>query len=274
MNKRDIVKECPENIYKVRKNTAYGTLSHQTYHSTTTGLDRGVNILLPPGYDSSVKYPVLYLLHGIFGDEYTMCGDQGNALLEIAANLACDGEAEDMVIVLPNMYASSDPNQKPGFNKKDIEPYDDFINDLVNDLIPFVERSYSVLTDRKSRALAGFSMGGRETLFIGFNRPDLFAYVGAIAPAPGLVPAKDWAMIHEGQMEESAMTFAAGENEPDVLMICCGTQDKTVGNFPKSYHEILEKNGVDHIWYEVPGADHDSNAIKSGLYNFMRNIFG
>lgn len=79
-----------------------------------------------------------------------------------------------------------------------IAPYDNFINDLANDLMPFIEENYSVLTGRENQAIAGFSMGGREALYIGFTRPDLFGYVLAIAPAPGLTPGTDWAMTHPG----------------------------------------------------------------------------
>lgn len=268
-----ILDDCPIDVYEVRENMKYGIIEHQTYRSRTTGLERGVSVLLPGEYDGTVKYPVMYLLHGIFGDEYSLSGDSNNRLLEILGNLAVTGQAREMIVVLPNMYATSDPEQKPAFNNESVAPYDNFINDLVNDLIPYIERHYSVLTGRENRAIAGFSMGGRETLFIGLSRPDLFAYVGAIAPAPGLTPGKDWAMTHPGQLREEQLTFAGKGYEPDVLMICCGSRDGTVGSFPESYHRIFEKNGVSHIWYEVPGADHDAQAIRSGLYNFARLIF-
>lgn len=273
MNGIEIMADCPVEYSVARSDVTYGIVIHETYHSQTTGLDRGVNILLPGDYNKSIKYPVLYLLHGIFGDEYSLSGDSNICLMEIMANLAADGLAKEMIIVLPNMYASSDPDQEPAFNNESVAPYDNFINDLVNDLIPYIEANYPVLTDRENRAIAGFSMGGRETLFIGLSRPDLFAYVGAIAPAPGLVPGKDWAMTHPGQLKEDELTFAGKDFEPTVLMVCCGTQDGTVGKFPESYHNIFERNEVPHIWYEVPGADHDSQAIKSGLYNFARAIF-
>ena len=273
MNGIEVMKDCPAKIHESRDNTVYGTVTHRTYHSETTGLDRGVNILLPADYDETKEYPVLYLLHGIFGDEYSLSNDPGIRLAEIMGNLAADGLAKEMIVVLPNMYASSDPDQKPAFSSEGVAPYNNFINDLVNDLIPYIEANYSVLPSRENRAIAGFSMGGRETLFIGLSRPDLFAYVGAIAPAPGLTPGKDWAMTHPGQLKEEELTFAGKDYEPDVLMICCGTKDGTVGKFPESYHNIFLKNEVAHVWYEVPGADHDAQAISCGLYNFARAIF-
>ena len=82
-------------------------------------------------------------------------------------------------------------------------------------------------------------MGGRETIFITLQRPELFGYVCAISAAPGIVPAQDSFMKHDGQMSEAEMKFAEGATEPNVFIICCGTRDSVVGTFPKQYHEIL-----------------------------------
>ena len=260
---------CPDEVTLRKADRTYGTVEHVTYHSETTGLDRGANILLPPGYSKDKKYPVLYFLHGIFGDEYCLINDGNNKIPEIIGNLSAEGKTRDMIVVFPNMYATSDPNQKPAFDAAAVAPYDNFINDLVNDLIPYIESNYSVSTEKEDRAIIGFSMGGRESLFIGVNRPDLFSCIGAISPAPGLTPAKDWAMTHPGQMQESELKITDTANLPKLLMVCCGTNDSVVGRFPLSYHEIMEKNEVVHLWYEVPGADHNDQAIRSGLYNFI-----
>lgn len=261
--------DCPKAVCERTADRQYGTVEHITYHSQTTGLDRGANVLLPPGYSTDKKYPVLYFLHGIFGDENSMTGDGNNKIPEILGNLAAEGKARDMIVVFPNMYATSDPDQKPGFDSKAIAPYDNFINDLVDDLIPYIESNYAASSAKEDRAIIGFSMGGRESLFIGVTRPDLFSSIGAISPAPGLTPAKDWAMEHPGQIEESELKITDEANLPKLLMVCCGTNDGVVGRFPASYHEIMERNEVEHLWYEVPGADHNDQAIRSGLYNFV-----
>lgn len=264
---------CPDEAYAYNPDVIYSTVIHETYHSNTTGLDRGYNILLPVDYSKDNKYPVVYFQHGIFGDENTIPKDPNNKIREIYANLQFEGKIPEMILVFPNMYASSDPNQKPAFNQESCLPYDNFINELVNDLIPHIESKYSVYTDRNHRAILGFSMGGRETLFVGLSRPDLFAYVGAIAPAPGLVPAKDWAMTHPGQFaSEDDLGFLLPDFETFV-MVCCGDSDKTVGKFPLSYHNIMTKNEIKHDWFEVPVADHDSKAIRTGYYNFLQRIF-
>ena len=261
--------DCPVQVSGSVAGREYGSVEHITYHSETTGLERGANVLLPAGYDPEKQYGVLYFLHGIFGDEYSLTGDSNNAIPEILGNLAAEGRTKETIVVFPDMYATSDPDQQPAFTDEAVAPYDNFINDLTADLIPYIEGNYSVLSDRENRGILGFSMGGRESLYIGISRPDLFGYIGAISPAPGLTPAKDWAMTHPGQLEEEELRFADGEKLPELLMVCCGTADGVVGQFPAGYHRILEKNGVEHLWYEIPGADHNSQAIRSGLYNFM-----
>ena len=261
---------CPTGVSLQREDVAYPVKETFTYASTTCGCTRAANILLPAGYSTEKEYPVLYFLHGIFGDENSMLGDPNNKIPEILGNLTAEGLLPDVVAVFPNMYASSNPALKPGFAQESILPYDNFVNDLAADLIPYVEAHYSVKKDREHRGLVGFSMGGRETLFIGTTRSDLFIACCAIAPAPGVTPGKDWAMEHPGQMkEEELVVRQAAEYPLKFLMVCCGTKDSVVGRFPASYHEIMTRNGVEHLWYEVPEADHDSNAIRSGFYNFL-----
>lgn len=264
---------CPTTVSMKKPDVDYGEVIHFTYYSNTTSCERKANILLPKDYDSSKKYSVLYFLHGIFGDENSMIKDGNNKLDIILGNLKKDGLCGDVIVVFPDMYATGDPNLKPGFNEEQVAPYDNFINDLSDDLIPYIENNYSVYTDREHRGLIGFSMGGRETLFIGLMRSDLFDAMGAIAPAPGVVPAKDWAMEHKGQLSVDELKFADGNPLPKLFMICCGTKDSVVGKFPVEYHDILVQNEVEHLWYEVPEADHDSNAIRSGFYNFLIRWF-
>lgn len=261
---------CPSTYSLKRPDVQYGTVEHFTYYSTTTECERPANILLPADYDPSKKYPVLYFLHGIFGDENSMLGDSNSKIKEITANLKEDGVIGDVIIVFPHMYATGNKDLAPGFSAEQTAPYDNFINDLTNDLIPYVEEHYGAMSDRENRAIIGFSMGGRETLYIGTVRSDLFTHICAISPAPGVTPAKDWAMEHPGQMKEEEFVVRQEEEYPlELLMICCGTKDSVVGQFPASYDAILTNNGVKHLWYEIPDADHDSNAIKSGFFNFL-----
>ena len=210
---------CPVTIEATRSYVEYGEFTHGTYYSETCGLERGYSILLPADYNSDKQYPVLYLLHGIFGDEYSFSQDGNNKIKEIVGNMAADGYIEETIIVCPNMYASSDPDQKPAFDTESCLPYDNFINDLVNDLMPHIESEYSVLTGRENTYLAGFSMGGRETIYITLQRPELFGYVCAISAAPGIVPTTDKFMTHEGMIEESQMKFADDATVPEAFII-------------------------------------------------------
>lgn len=264
--------KCPASVTTTRKDVKYGAFTHGTYYSETCGMDRGYCILLPADYSTEKKYPVLYLLHGIFGNEYSFSQDASNKIKEIVGNMAADGYIEETIIVCPDMYAKTDPAQKPGFDGESCLPYDNFINDLVNDLMPYIEKEYSVLTGRENTYLAGFSMGGRETLFITLQKPELFGYVCAISAAPGIVATTDKFMTHPGMLEESEVKFAEDAVTPEVFILCCGSRDSVVGQYPKSYHEMLEANGSEHIWYEIPGTDHDNDAIKSGLFNLFKQI--
>ena len=210
----EIEERCPSKYSSARLDVKYGEYSHGTYYSETCGMTRGYSVLLPADYSTEKKYPVLYLLHGIFGDEYSFSNDPGNSIREIAGNMAADGLVEETVIVCPNMYAASDPAQKPAFDAESCIPYDNFINDLINDLMPHIESEYSVLSGRENTYLAGFSMGGRETIYITLQRPELFGYVCAISPAPGIVPTTDKFMTHPGQMTESDSSSAAEQKIP------------------------------------------------------------
>lgn len=268
----EIVEKCPMKVYNKREGVAYGSFIHDTYYSTTCEMERGVSILLPADYAEDKQYPVLYLMHGIFGNEYSFSGDAGNKIAEIITNMAADGLIEDTILVCPNIYATKDTNLQPGFSTEQVEPYDHFADDLAKDLMPFMESHYRIKTGRENTYLAGFSMGGRQTLYTSLKYPELFGYVCAISPCPGLVPGVDGYMEHVGTLAEEEVKYPEGAVVPEVLIICCGTKDSVVGQFPASYHALYEKNGIDHIWYEIQGADHDNNAIRSGVYNLLRQI--
>lgn len=257
-------------LYK-KADMEYGEIITTKYYSTTCGREKNVIIALPESYTEEKEYPVMYVLHGVGGSEKDMIGNGSSGARVIAANLAADGEAKEMILVFPNMFSSATRANFSGIDTENMAAYDNFVNDLVNDLMPYMEENYSVATGRENTAVVGFSMGGRESLCIGFSRPDLFGYVGAIAPAPGLTPGKDMFLDHVGTFAEEDLVFE-GES-PEILMICSGDKDSVVGQFPKSYHTILNTNGVNHIWYEIPGSNHGDPAISSGLYNFCKMIF-
>lgn len=151
------------------QNVPHGKISYRYYNSATVGTTRTLVIYTPPGFDvnGKTKYPVLYLIHGGSDTEETWT-KVGRANL-IADNLIAQGKAKPMIIVMP--YANVAPFGRDGFTK-----------DVINDIIPFVEANYPVLTDSKNRAVAGFSVGGGQTLNIGLKNTDKFAYVCSYAP--------------------------------------------------------------------------------------------
>lgn len=151
------------------QNVPHGKISYRTYQSTTLGRPRNVLIYTPPGFNPTgkTKYPVLYLIHGGSDTEETWT-KVGRANL-IADNLIAQGKAKPMLIVMP--YGNVRPSPMPDFTK-----------DMVNDIVPFVEANYPVLKESKNRAVAGFSVGGGQTLNIGLTNPDKFAYVCSYAP--------------------------------------------------------------------------------------------
>ena len=179
---------------------------------------------------------------------------------EIICNAWADGAAEDMIVVVPFVFTSATMNDAtdfadPGSN----EGYDNFVDDIVDSLMPWVEQNFSVATGRENTAVTGFSMGGRESLQIGMKYGDKFGYVGAICPAPGANGAWKW---------------NKEEDTPSLVMITGGTQDDVVGlNTPEGYHNNFNRNSVPHLWHIVQNGHHGDDSIHSHIYAFVRMVF-
>ena len=270
MDKLQVVNTCPYYYRRKKEGVEYPTAQKITYYSKVTETNRKMNIILPVCYSKTKKYPVLYYLHGLMHDEDAMLEDEST--FAIPTNLIKEGKAKEMIMVLPDVYAPA-PGAKvdPGYNAKYYLGYDNFLNELVEVIMPYMEVNYPILRGRENTGICGFSMGARCSLYIGYMRSDLFGYIGSFAPAPGITPGEDsFSGYHKGLITEDQ--FRA-EVQPIVSLIDCGTNDTVVGQFPKSYHEILTKNNQKHIWFEVPGADHDWDAISAGLYNFLLLAF-
>ena len=151
------------------------------YDSKTVGNKRKMLVYTPPGYSAAKKYPVLFLLHGSGGDETGW--RRFTAPDVIFENLLADGKWVPMVVVFPNGRAQ--PNDRAeGDLFKAAPDFENFEGDLFNDVIPFIESHYSVMSDREHRALAGLSMGGGQSLNFGLSHLDTFAWIGAFSPAP------------------------------------------------------------------------------------------
>ena len=167
-----------------------------------------------------------------------------------------------MIVVFPNIYASDTQEKCDGLNEKNNKAYDNFINLLTKEIMPYMEQNYSIKTGRDNTAITGFSMGGRESLYIGFSRPDLFGYVGAMCPAPGLTTD----LLSDAQLK-------FGDIEPYMLFVSAGSNDTLIWSTPAGYHDAMTKNGTVHIWHYVDGGDHGGKTIRPHIYNFVRAVF-
>ena len=253
----------------------YGEIKTITYFSTTTENDRRATIILPPNFDESKKYPVLYLLHGIGGNEREWLGGNPN---EVINNLVTEGKTKEMLVVIPNIRARhKDAGETEGFSPARFREFDNFLNDMRDDLMPYIEKNYPVLSGRDNRAVAGLSMGGRSALHVGINFIDLFAYIGAFTPAPGVLPGPRG----EGLFTKETLTLPreySGNKENrrntinTLIMITKGSTDGVVGNNPTDYSNALKENEIEHI-YTITEGGHDFNVWKVDLYNFAKRIF-
>lgn len=172
---------APAGYDQERQGIEKGKVELFEYQSESVGTTRKANVYLPPKYDPKKKYSVLYLLHGIGGDEWEWVNDGGvpNIIMD---NLYAEGKVEPMIVVMPNGRAQKDDSRNGGMGS--FMAFGAFDKDLIGSLIPAIEKKYSVYTDKKHRAIAGLSMGGGQSLNFGLGNMDVFAYVGGFSSAP------------------------------------------------------------------------------------------
>lgn len=259
----------PAEITEKREGVTYPGFKKYFYYSAAAERDTPVNVLLPADYTEDKKYPVLYILHGYYDNEDWMARDIVG-ISTMLTNLCADGEVREMIVVLPYIYCNKDMPRCTGMNLQNSLNYDNFINDLTGSLMPFIEEKFSVARGRENTAVTGFSMGGRESLFIGFKHPEKFGYIGAVCPAPGLVPVEN-SPDHPGQMEEADLKFDG--IAPYVLLLSSSDNDGVVTGFPNSYRGIMDSNGTEYLSHKMSSTGHDHTSVIPHLYNFFRIIF-
>ena len=260
---QELITELPPEGYdKDREGVTYPEFQKLVYYSQTAERKTKVNVLLPAGYDESRKYPVLYILHGFYDTEDWMARKKV-ALSRILTNLQLDGKAKEMIVVLPYIFCSKELAYTTGMDYENCLAYDNFINDLETDLMPFIKEKFSVAEGRETTAVTGFSMGGRESLFIGCSHPEQFGYIGAVCPAPGLAP---------GMLKPEELSFAE-DVKPYVLLISSSKADGTVGSNPDTYRKYFKKNGEPFLTHVMEKTGHDHTSVKPHLYNFMQLLF-
>jgi enterochelin esterase-like enzyme len=287
-----------------REGVPAGRVERVEFDSKVTGGKRPASVYLPPGYSADNEYPVLYLLHGIGGNETHWPGP--GAAGTILDNLIADGKAVPMIVVMPNGRASNEPSTLfaggrgpgagpgapgpggagaganggappggagagapraggppggPGGAAMAVEftAYAAFERELIGDLIPFIEARYSVKADRMSRALAGLSMGGGQSLNFGLNNVDTFAWVGGFSSAPNTKPPAE------------LVSDPAKARQLKLLWVSCGNEDGLF-NISAGVHEHLAAQNVPHKWYIDAGA-HTFPVWKNDLYHFSSLLF-
>jgi enterochelin esterase-like enzyme len=248
----------PEGFDKPREGIAHGKLERVDYDSKSLGAKRWMQVYTPPGYSKEKKYPVLYLLHGIGGNEREEWA-RGGVPHVILDNLIADKKAVPMIIVMPNGRAQ--PDDRPGTNFMATAPaFGKFDQDLLGSLIPFIESKYSVKADREDRALAGLSMGGGQSLNFGLANLNTFAWIGGFSSAPNTKPPAE--LMPDPQ---------AATKQLMLLYLSCGNKDGLI-RVSQNVHAYLKEKNVPHIWH-VDEHVHDFQHWKKGLYNFSQLIF-
>jgi enterochelin esterase-like enzyme len=244
----------------------HGEIHHHFYKSTVVGDQRDFYVYTPPGYDARGKqsYPVLYLLHGFSDDAsgWTAVG-RANVILD---NLIAQGKTKPMLVVMTLGYGAPEI-LRGGFGGFSRNPevrdrnFAKFSEALLGEVLPRVESAYLVNKDRNSRAIAGLSMGGSESLLTGLNNLDKFAWVGAFSS--GGIPEefdKDFPKLD-----------AKANNQLKLLWIACGVDDRLI-ELNRKLRSSLEAKGVHKVDIETPGA-HTWMVWRRNLVAFSGLLF-
>ena len=236
-------------LYKVNK-VPHGSVTRRWYNSPTLQMDRRITIYTPAGYETSNKpYPVLYLLHGMGGDEeaWVTLG----RTIQIMDNLIAEGKAKPMIVVMPNgnVALEAAPGEsslglsKPSFQLP--KTMEGSMEESFPDIVNFVDSNYRTIKKKSARAIAGLSMGGYHSLHISKQYPDLFDYIGLFSAA--IMPdAKAKSPIYDNMDEKLKIQF---NKKPKLYWIGIGKTD-FLYNANKDYRKKLDDKGYKYIYYE------------------------
>ena len=246
-----------DEFFAYRDHIDHGAIAVRSYWSKTLGETRTLRVWTPAGYEKSKqKLPVLYLIHG-GGDTDTSWPNAGAAGI-ILDNLLADGKVKPMIVVMPNGTITNVPNEVPPFAQ-----------DMVTDIIPFVEKNYNVLTDKNNRAIAGLSMGGMETMETAFQHIDMFSYVWVLSSSfmPGADPQKEAERLHVpanvAKMNKSFKKLVFTQGGPsDIAYKNC-----------ENTRRALQALGLNFEYEENEQKGHSWGTWRADLYNLAQRIF-
>ena len=231
-------------------------------------ITKNCNVYLPYNYSANKKYPVIYILHGLTDNEDTWLSRGSPSTAVLLDNLIESGTIEPCIAVFPNGSSSSSYLDRSWGNQAG---YYFFANELINDLIPFIESEYSVKTDRNSRAICGFSMGGMQTINVGLCQSlKHIAWFGAFAAAPTSYSSDRIAEYLRQENEESSYPINFFYN-------ICGISDTTArASHEAAIQDLTEKSEYlsdDNFAYHNVAGGHDYTVSSIGLYNLLRICF-
>ena len=244
--------QIPGASYLQVRAVPHGALQSHDYKSKALGTDRKMLVYTPPDYEKSTnKYPVLYLLHGAGSDEtsWTKSG-KTNVILD---NLLADGKIKPMVVVMPFGYAFA---RAAGAGRGDAaenkQQREGFTKDFLEDVMPLVDSTLRVYTDRDHRAIAGLSLGGAQALAIGLSHTELFSRVAAFSPALG---ASNDPATGGVNFDTVLADSARINNQVKLLWVSVGTDDTLYASIV-DFDALLSKHKVEHI-FRVTGGAHE-----------------
>ncbi len=243
----------------------HGVVHHHFYRSAVAGDDRDYYVYTPAGYEGSVKqkYPVLYLLHGFSDDAsgWTAVG-HANVILD---NLIAQGKAKPLIVVMPLGYGTMEFVRLgwDAWSHADLRDanFKKFTEALLTEVMPLVESEYRITKDRDSRAIAGLSMGGSESLLTGLNHLDKFSWIGAFSS--GGIP--------EDFEKDFPPLDAKSNPQIHLLWIACGTEDHLI-TINRTLREWLKSKGVKATEIETPGM-HTWMVWRRNLAEFVPLLF-
>jgi len=245
-----------EPMFFQEQQVPHGTVHIHKYRSKSLGVTRGLYVYTPPGYETSqnVRYPVLYLLHGMGDSEdaWTVVG-RANVIVD---NLLAKNKARPLVIVMPYGHTPSAPP-----DMRSIGNYGAFERDLIEDVIPYVQEHYRVSRDQKDRAVAGLSMGGGQALTVGLGNLELFGWVGAFSSA-----------VPKGRKLDNLLDKVKVSNEKlNLLWVGCGRKDFLFQANQKLI-ERLKADKIKHVAYITDGG-HEWPLWRRYLNEFVPLLF-
>jgi enterochelin esterase-like enzyme len=262
--------EVPEegiDFYAAKQDVPHGEVRERWYFSKLTGKWRRAHVYTPPDYDKEMqtRYPVLYLQHGA-GENERGWVEQGRAQF-ILDNLIASGRAQPMILVVDTGYAAYASPNGTSTSRRSEGPTAAFEEVMLTELIPMIDSTYRTLADRKSRAMAGLSMGSGQTLNITLRHLDQFAWIGAMSGPPR--EGFDLTTSYDGAFRNAA----AFNEKVKLLWLGAGTAEERPHAATAAVHETLDRAGIKNVFYSSPGTDHEWQTWRRSLHDFAPRLF-